>query len=241
MLELMARIEGSHVFALNGAAGTARELYFDDGIWIVRYLVVATGGWLSRRRVLISPAAVTRVDGRHRTISIDLTSERVCQSPDVNSHKPVSRQHTAVYPPYIGLPSGYSLSHGPSASVLSLGQLANSDRTELEERRILEAWARGKHADSHLRSSKTVSTYRVRGEDGSCAGHVRDFLYDTRTWRIHYLIVTIRNGFSRRAILIGTESIRELNWVEGFLTVERATGQMLRGRPLDPGHPPKTS
>jgi hypothetical protein len=228
VLQLMARIEGSHVLGLNGAVGTARELYFDDALWIVRYLVVATGGWLSGRKVLISPAAVTRVDGRHRTITVDLTSERVRHSPDIDTHRPVSRQHTSIYSPYIAFPDGYSMSYGPMASALSMGALTTSDRTELEVRRILEERANGKQVDSHLRSSKTVLTYRVRAEDGGYAGHVRDFLYDTRTWHIRYLVVAIRNWFCRRVVLVGTESIRELNWVDGFLTVERSTGHTNR-------------
>jgi uncharacterized protein YrrD len=46
------------VLASDGEIGKVKEIYFDDDRWVVRYLVVDTGGWLTRRHVLISPHAV---------------------------------------------------------------------------------------------------------------------------------------------------------------------------------------
>ena len=44
--------------ARDGEIGNVKEFYFDDQSWAVRYLVADTGGWLSGRRVLISPYAL---------------------------------------------------------------------------------------------------------------------------------------------------------------------------------------
>lgn len=51
------------ISASDGAIGDVKDLHFDDEAWAIRYLVVATGSWLSSRKVLISPIAA-RPDGR---------------------------------------------------------------------------------------------------------------------------------------------------------------------------------
>ena len=62
MLTNRADLKGFAIRATDGELGTVEQLYFDDEIWAIRYLVVDTGGWLGGRRVLISPMSVTRID-----------------------------------------------------------------------------------------------------------------------------------------------------------------------------------
>jgi hypothetical protein len=54
----------SKIFALAATAeiGKFKERYFDDQSWIVHYLVVDSGGWLSHRKVLISPRSLGMID-----------------------------------------------------------------------------------------------------------------------------------------------------------------------------------
>jgi len=99
---------GLHSFkihARDGEIGTLEDLYFDDGQWIVRYLVVDTGKWLPGRRVLIAPASVQTVDWSARTIQVNLTRDQVRNSPDAGADKPVSRQHEEELSAYYGWPS----------------------------------------------------------------------------------------------------------------------------------------
>ena len=58
------KFEGIRIIAtlLEGEVGTVKDIYFDDERWVVRYLVVDTGGWLGGRSVLISPYAVQSID-----------------------------------------------------------------------------------------------------------------------------------------------------------------------------------
>jgi len=45
----------------------ALRFYFDDEKWEIRYLVVNTGAWLSRREVLVSPIFMTHaIRGGHQ-------------------------------------------------------------------------------------------------------------------------------------------------------------------------------
>jgi hypothetical protein len=52
MLRRLDDLEGYPIEATNGAIGQVTDFLFDDEAWVVRYLVVQTGEWLSNR---ISP------------------------------------------------------------------------------------------------------------------------------------------------------------------------------------------
>ena len=67
MLRSIQKLEGIRILAANQEVGTVEEAYFDDGKWVVRYLVVDTGGWLGGRRVLISPYAVQEIDWQNQS------------------------------------------------------------------------------------------------------------------------------------------------------------------------------
>ena len=61
--------------------------------WVVRYLVVDTGSWLSSRKVLISPIALGQPKWPEKVLPVPITKEQVKNSPDIDTEKPVSRQH----------------------------------------------------------------------------------------------------------------------------------------------------
>ena len=90
--------------ATDGELGTVDELYFDDETWAIRYLTVETGGWLGGRQVLISPISVAHTDWQAQRLDVALTKKQVENSPDINTHQPVSRQHEAAYLGYYGYP-----------------------------------------------------------------------------------------------------------------------------------------
>ena len=62
MLRSIKDLEGYAVGATDGTIGHVEDFYFDDRAWVVRYLVVEAGAWLSSRKVLISPIAIGRPD-----------------------------------------------------------------------------------------------------------------------------------------------------------------------------------
>ena len=49
------KLVGYNLEATDGEIGKVESFYFDDDTWTIRYMVVKTGGWLSGRKVLISP------------------------------------------------------------------------------------------------------------------------------------------------------------------------------------------
>ncbi|MEN6385244.1 MAG: PRC-barrel domain containing protein, partial [Phycisphaerales bacterium] len=50
----------------DGDIGHVHSFIFDDESWIIRYLVVDTGHWMTGRKVLIVPSALGKPDGQTR-------------------------------------------------------------------------------------------------------------------------------------------------------------------------------
>ena len=105
MLTNARNLKGFAIRATDGEIGTVDQFYFDDETWAIRYLMVETGGWLGGRRVLISPISVVRADWQAKRLDVSLTKKQVENSPDIDTHKPVSRQHEAAYLGYYGYPN----------------------------------------------------------------------------------------------------------------------------------------
>ena len=95
MLRNVKDLQGYAIRATDGVIGAVDDLYFDDEDWAIRYLVVDTGTWLSGRKVLISPIAIGHPDWMGQLLPVSLTKSQIEKSPDIDTRKPVSRQHEA--------------------------------------------------------------------------------------------------------------------------------------------------
>ena len=84
---------GRSIAAADGAIGNLDDIYFDDGNWSIRYLIVETGGWLSGRKVLISPVALATHESTVSGLPLNLSKEQIRNSPDIAADKPVSKRH----------------------------------------------------------------------------------------------------------------------------------------------------
>ena len=162
MLSKAKTFTGYKLQSLDGEIGTARDFYFDDQYWTIRYLVADTGEWLISRQVLISPHSLAGVYGSQGSIAVQLTKDQIEHSPSLNRDKPVSRQFEQEYSVFFGSPTywGSPDDSGPRAG--------SREPTK-------------KHDDPDLRSTNAVSGHHVEASDGEI-GHVEDFLVDDRTW-----------------------------------------------------------
>ena len=70
MLRSATDLQGYSISGTDGDIGQLDRMFFDDAQWTVRHLVIDTGKWLPGRRVLISPAAVERIDARGERIEL---------------------------------------------------------------------------------------------------------------------------------------------------------------------------
>ena len=191
MLNTAKLLKGYTLQSRDGEIGSVKEFYFDDRHWTVRYLVVETGGWLTGRRVLISPYALAGMSKFDQSITVDLTRKQIEDSPSIESHKPVSRQFEEEYLGYYGWPMYWS---GP----YSWGAYPYVSRNSTEWKNSGRA---GRAWDYHLRSTKDVTGHHIQASDGE-VGHVQDFIIDDKNWAIRYLIVDTQNWWPGRKVLI---------------------------------------
>ena len=198
----------SLVNATDGEIGRVKDVYFDDAAWAVRYLVVETGTWLARRKVLISPYSlvVPIVDGR--AIDVSLTRAQVKGSPTIDTHKPVSRQHERAHLSYYGHPEYWS---GSGLWGDQPCPAASSVAPRLFEREELSDLLANPD-DSHLRSAARVTGYHVQAADGGI-GHVDDFIVDDASWAIRYLSVDTHNWWpGGKKVFVATGWIGRIDW-----------------------------
>src|ERR1700728_813580 len=101
MLWTASGITGYAIIATDGHIGSVSDFLFDDETWLVRWLVVDTGNWLSGRKVLLPPSVLGHIDPKNHEFSVGLTMQQVKDAPDVDTERPVSRQmETNIYDYY---------------------------------------------------------------------------------------------------------------------------------------------
>jgi sporulation protein YlmC with PRC-barrel domain len=201
MLIVARELKGYQLDSINGTIGSAREFYFDDHYWSIRYLVAKTAGWLSGRKVLLSPYSVTGIDPVDETVSISLTKKQIEDSPSIDDDEPVSRQFEVSYYDYYGYPAYWG---GP----YMWGYYPYLERDNAR----WSGWDLNRAPwDRHLRSTQEVTGYNILATDGEI-GHVEDFIIDEETWAIRYLIVATTNFWPGKKVLVSPQWIKSVSW-----------------------------
>jgi len=233
MLRSMSDLENYAIRATDGTIGHVRDFYFDDETWVIRYLVVETGTWLSSRKVLISPFAIGQPDWIGKVLPVSITKEQVRNSPDIDTDMPISRQHEMGYLGYYGYPyywgAGGLWGAGANPSMMLPGAGYAGLEAEQDERRILEVGS-DPHDDLDLRSCKAVMNYHIDATDGDI-GHVHGMLVNEESWAIRYMIVQTNNWWTDHQVLIEPRSILEVSWLDHTVTVD-LTRQAVKDAPL---------
>ncbi len=225
MLNRVHHLDGSTVTATDGLIGHVKDIFFDDVRWVIRYLVVDTGHWLSGREVLISPYAIKPLVATEKNIDVRLTRQQVTDSPDVDTHMPVSRQHEIEVTAYYGYPNYWGAGGLWGMGGYPYFPVALPTAEELADDNAARA-ARAASADSALRSAAHVKGYAVHAIDGS-VGHVSDFIFDDETWAIRYFVVETRNWWpGGTRVLVASHWIDQIDWDEHSVRVKITLSQV---------------
>jgi hypothetical protein len=218
MLRSLRDLERYTVSATDGDIGHVLDFLFDDDRWVVRYLVVDTGGGfleLNGRRVLISPISFRQAEWSTLRFHLALTLDKIKNSPDIDVHKPVSRQHERDYSRYYGYPYywGYSGLWG----MADYPGLLAAERGE-------QAGHSDESGDAHLRSAAVVRGYHIQGSDDPI-GHVNDFIVDDETWEVRYLVIDTSNWWFGKKVLVAPRWASRISWEEEkvFVDMSRET------------------
>ncbi|MFA6716303.1 MAG: PRC-barrel domain-containing protein [Victivallaceae bacterium] len=203
---------GFCIRATDGEIGKVRDFYFDDESWTVRYLVVQTGSWLLGRKVLISFASVKKIDCELSAFIVDLTCDQVRHCPDIDTNKPVSRQHEFELHQHYMLPIYWINAPGIDFSGIDSCAVAENDDDE-------ESATPDSGGNQHLRSAKQVEAYLIHAVDGEI-GHVKDFVVDLDSGLITHLIIDTRNLLAGRKVLLNTNKIQNIDWLDSEVYVD---------------------
>jgi uncharacterized protein YrrD len=228
MLRSLKELYGYALQATDGEIGTVEEFYFDDEKWAVRYLVANAGSWLTGRLVLISPLALGEPDWGSQRLPVKLTREQIRNSPDIDTAKPISRQHEIDYYQYYGWPYYWAGAETWGVSPLPLAAPPPPPPAEKASGQA--------PGDVHLRSSREVEGYHIQARDGEI-GHVEDFIVDDETWRLRYLVVDTRNWWPGKKVLVAPEWIARISWEEALVHVDLTREAIKAGPEFDPGQP----
>ncbi|HEX5220551.1 MAG TPA: PRC-barrel domain-containing protein [Verrucomicrobiae bacterium] len=209
MLRSLKHFKGYKIHATDGAIGKVHDFFFDDEFWILRYVVVDTGRWLPGRKVLLTPGLLRDPDSGQRSFDVALNREQVRSSPDVDADQPVSRQHEVRLHEHYGWPFYWA----PSGDLVG----------PITPIPMPEPSAPARPGDPHLRSVREIIGYDVEASDGAI-GRVDDFIADTESWTIRYLVVGLRKWLPGRKVLISPQ------WLVGPISWDTRTVKIIMSR-----------
>ena len=211
MLTNLKDFYGTKLAAADGDIGKVKDFYFDDKTWMVRYLVVDTGTWLSERQVLLSPHAFGKFDHYEKTLHVKPHKKQIENSPSIESHKPVSRQFEIDYYRYYSWPAYWngSVKWGSGSYPLVVPPSSGEATARFHARH---------RDDRQLQSTQAIVGYPIEATDGTI-GHVSGFMMDDRSWAIREMVVETGHWYSGREILISPVKIDLISHTEAKVFV----------------------
>lgn len=218
MLRSLKKMKGSTVHASDGDIGRVDQFFFDDEHWVIRYIVVDTGGWLTGRKVLVSPVSVREVEWTNRRVHVNLTRDQVERSPDIDTTQTFSRRKEVEFYRYYRWPV-YWGGAGLWGNGMYPAMLPDVMITDEEKREAKIEGGRAEDEDIHLRSSDEVTGYHLQARDGEI-GHVEDFVIDDETWAVKSIVVDTRNWLPGKKVLLEPKQINRVNWYETKVHVD---------------------
>ena len=211
MLSKIKALKGYRLAALDGLEGNvwkAKEFYFDDRLWTIRFLVANTGDWLAGRQILISTEALIAVVREEQSIRVNLTRQEIENSPSLDTDKLAARQSAE---------SSFACRDTPALLVGTdgggLDSCIDGDGEPLRTSTQNDgAW------DPHLRSTQALGGCSIQALDGDF-GRVVDFIFDDETWTIRYLIIDTGAWRPGKKVLVSTQWIERAGWSQSAVLV----------------------
>lgn len=216
MLRNIDGLLGYKVLASDGEIGEAKDFYFDDEGWGIRYLLVETSRWPEKHHVVIAPAAFKKPDTDHRRFLLNVSGDMVRHSPDLDASLPIPQAYEDELAQYYRWPVYWTPAH-------ELLRLSGRDRRQLQTAIIED-----EIATRQLLTAGTVTGFAVQATDGP-AGTVNGFIIDDIFWDIRYVALRLTGASG------GQDALIDPQWVQGILPDQRRMDiGLLRGN-LRPG------
>jgi sporulation protein YlmC with PRC-barrel domain len=232
MLYSASDLQGYTIHAADGDIGTLRTLYFDEEEWGVENVVVDTGTWITGKHVLVSPDVLGQPDPHRKHLPVSLTREEIKDCPEINTHETAPGPYTGVT---------YTRSRRPifwSSDPFVLDSLAarpggapHPSPPPATPPPVTE-----QVRAPVLHSSRNIIGYNIQARDGGM-GHVEDFIIDTDTWHIRYMVVDTKNWWPGKKVLVSPQWIQAIRWGDAHVTVDLSRDQIKTSPEYDPSQP----
>ena len=95
---------GYKIHAEDGQIGNIDDFIVHENDWIIRYIVVYAGNWLSGKKVLIPPGWIKEIDWRNSEAIANVRKEVIKESPEFDPGAPVNREYETRLYDYYGRP-----------------------------------------------------------------------------------------------------------------------------------------
>ena len=102
-LRSLKEVKGYYIKATDGDIGHVEDLIVDDETWAIRYLVVDTRNWLPGKKVLLSPAWSKKIDWAKSSVEIEVSKDKIANSPEYDDSKLISREYEILLFKYYGV------------------------------------------------------------------------------------------------------------------------------------------
>ena len=232
MLRVGSSLKGYEVEASDGRVGSVQDLLFDDISWKLRWLVVDTGDWLNRRRVLIHPSVIGRIDDEDSALQIKLARSIITDAPGILLDRPVSLQQQKSLYDY------YDWDAAWDGSTFGQGTMVNDFKPVMRFDSDTVGVAAGESfhvedGDPHLRSLSEIIGYHIHANDGDI-GHAQDVLIDDNGWLINYLIVDTSNWWIGHHVLLSPYSVTKIEFSDRKIQVNTNMAKIQSSPPWKP-------
>ncbi len=98
----MLEVTGNSIEATDGDIGHAEDFLIDIAAWQVRYLVVHTSSWWAGEKLLVSPLSIDWIDWARCIIHLDVTRQKVKDSPPYRAAETVDGAFEELFHSYYG-------------------------------------------------------------------------------------------------------------------------------------------
>lgn len=211
MLQNLHQLYRRKLGAADGDIGHVKDFAYEEGSWMVRYLIAATGCWLPSRQVLLTPQAFgLRPFGvspdQPDVLRVSLNRKKIADGPFIAAGRAITREDEEAYYEYHGLQVYWRPSDAKGAPAFPARPPASA------------AGEDARTSGPRLRSTRALTGYQLRATDG-LIGSVRDLRVDDKTWEIVEFVVEIGRWFAGKKIAIRPGVIERIDHADSTIRV----------------------
>lgn len=86
-------VVGYYIEATDGDIGHVEDMLVEESDWSIHYLVIDTKNWWPGKKVLISPRSAHDINWANKTVSLNVTREKVKNSPEYDESTIIDRAY----------------------------------------------------------------------------------------------------------------------------------------------------